>query len=668
MRVLQIAHGLYPYANAGVEIYTHTLSRELIKRGHDVLVAAPIRGDPRQAISVDIPVHPLPAPNKAHYGEDPDSSHRRSTWSSLQEVMGRFRPEIIHVQHLIHMGWETLSELQKMGIPFVVSLADYWYLCRGIKRMCDGSPLVCTQRCMYQSLRKPLRFFYEYYRTRMRRKACVRLLNRIGAPLLSPSQRAADIFREAGVHPGRIVVQSWGIDVAALKASARAPFNGPIRFGYIGKLLPEKGVEVLVRSFQKLRIPASLHVYGGDGEQFVERLQNMAVGANVYFHGPYNHADITRILSTLDVVVVPSLWEEVYGLVIQEALAARKVVIASAVGGLPQTIIHGVNGFLFPSGDDDALAIRMTDVAEQYPRLWKELRFDLSLKDIRCDGEQIEQLYEWTCKKWDGLCKGHILPAEFEWSELSSTLAEFLGEDRMVVHEKLKREWQNPGSSVREAWKKSLPVKDQEIKDFYKDTDSYIYDLVMVHRTSERHRWRQAAAYLLKKYGVRKLLDYGGGCGDDSLLFSQIGIDCTLYDCGRLIAAFARFRAKRVGVHLDVVEHLPSDVRYDAIYCTEALEHVPEPLREVDNMRDLLCLDGILFLTHSFDLIGEAYPSHLERHKGLSPTFVGEMEARGFELEEVFKVPGNQFLVFRYKGKDSSNRVVKAVKHSEMLE
>lgn len=646
MRILQIAHGLYPYRKAGVEIYTHALSRELIKRGNDVLAAVPISRESEELVSAGIPVHPLPsAPYKT--GADIPRYYRKLVWSSLYKSIDQFKPQIIHVQHLSHAGWEVLSQLQTLGIPFVVSLPDYWYLCRGIHRMCQGSALACAKICSNSYPQQPFRFFYEGYQAYRRRNRCVALLNRIAAPLVSISQRTADIHKQAGIMPGRIVVQPWGIDSWGLQAISSLAEDHPIRFGYVGTLSRVKGVDVLIRAFQRLSVPAALHVFGDGSPEFVTVLQDLAIGTSVQFHGAYDHRDIARILSRIDVVVVPSIWEEAYGLVVQEALAAGKIVIASAIGGLQDRILHGVNGFLCPPGDSDALARRMLEVAEHYQELVKHMAFDLCQQPLSTDGERFEDLYRWTMQNWTELNQSTVWPIEWEWKEIGEMLSSFLGLDKTAVHRKLKQEYQAPGSSVQEAWNKMLPKRDAEIEEFYRTTDCYLYDLVMVHRTSERRRWRTAAAALLAKYNIRTLLDYGGGCGDDCLLFSRLGIDCTLYDCGQLTAGFARFRAAQCGMKLEVVNELPVGRAYEGLYCTEVLEHVSQPLHEVAKMKELLHTGGILIVTHSFEAVGKDYPSHLERHRDMARIFVREVEKLGFSFEEVVTLPGNRFLVFR---------------------
>lgn len=647
MKILQIAHGIYPYANAGVEIYTYNLTKELLYRGHDVRIAAHLDDGRKIESIVDSSLRPLPWAAGHRWGDDLSRRNRKLLRDALAKIIRDFDPEIIHVQHLINIGWETLVDLQNYGIPFIVSLPDYWYLCRGIQRRCQGSLLVCTRNCSHISILRPHQFAYEYFRSRQRLKHCIELLNRIAAPLVSISHRTAEIYKGAGIESDRIVVQPWGIDQSVLKNIAEETNENPIRYGYIGSVYRHKGVDVLIRAFLKLKNGSVLHVFGDGDPAYIQELQDLASGAPVYFYGAYDHSDITRILSKFDIAVIPSIWEEVYGLVVQEALAAKKIVIASAVGGIKDRIFHGVNGFLVPSGDHEMLASEMSYVAENYHEVYESIQFDAVCQDIAVDGGRFEDLYNWTKRNWTDICRGEVLPVEWELNIVADSLSKYLVEDKTSIHQKLKKEHHDPGSSVRDAWTSAKPESDVDITEFYRRTDSYLYDLLLVHRTPERRRWREVASSLLVKYKVSRLLDYGGGCGDDSLHFSRLGVSCTLFDISPRNADYAKFRADELNVNLEVLNQLPDDRKFDAIYCTELLEHVPCPLDEIKTMHSLLLPEGVAILTHSFDLIGEDYPSHLERHRGLSNRFVSDVERLGFEFQETIIVPGNRFLVFK---------------------
>jgi glycosyltransferase involved in cell wall biosynthesis/ubiquinone/menaquinone biosynthesis C-methylase UbiE len=646
MRILQLSPGVYPFDHAGVEVYTHQLSQELLRQGHDVLIAAAVADHSDVGSRCELPLFPLPLPKKSRFGNDIDSRTFRRIWAQVERAIASFRPEMIHVQHLHRVGWQALAQLNSLGIPFVVSLPDYWYLCRGIKWMCEGSTLRCVSDCLNTPPINSISYARECLRTRSRRRKCVASFNRIGAPLLPLSRRTAEIYADAGVRRDKMLVHPWGVDCQRRREIGVQSTPPRIRFGYLGTLVREKGVHVLIKAINQLKSPASLEIYGTGDLGYIRELQRLAINQNVRFRGRYDVSDLPDIMARLDAVVVPSLWEEAYGLVAQEALAARKIVIASSVGGLGQMVVNGVNGFLVPPNDPAALAAQMERVAENFDSIKQTFRFDLNLTDLVDDSEWVEKLYQWTIERWRRLTVGEIMPVEFEWAPTAAVLANYLGEDIGSVRTKLATEWRDPGSTVRDAWNHSKPITDDDITRFYKDTDSYLYDLIIVHRTYERKAWREAAGQLLIKYGAKTLFDYGGGCGDDSLWFNQLGIKCTIYEFSRYSAGMARARAKQLGISIVVVDDIPRASSFDAVYCTEVLEHATDPMGELKKMSDLLCPGGILLVTHSFELLGDSHPSHLEKHRWLATAFISEAEKLDLVFTEIVQVPGNRFYVF----------------------
>jgi len=126
-------------------------------------------------------------------------------------------------------------------------------------------------------------------------------------------------------------------------------------FGYIGVVDPVKGIHHLVEAFEPLT-NAELHIYGGETDYapYPDRgkfLAQLRRSPHIRMMGRYEHRDVGRILSEVDVVVVPSIWYENAPLVIREAFLAKKPVVTAAFGGMPEWIQDGVNGVLFRPRD-----------------------------------------------------------------------------------------------------------------------------------------------------------------------------------------------------------------------------------------------------------------------------------------------------------------------------
>lgn len=646
MRILQIANGVYPEGMAGVEIYTHNLSCALIRRGHDVQVIVPNDQDYSLSGMRSYAVHALPAWKGRHYGEDPPARHCRRAWTEMRRVLDGFRPDIIHVQHLIRLGWPLLERIAATGIPFSLSLADYWLLCSHVQRQCKGSAIQCVRRCQGVSPANPVRFLAACYATRRRKRKLVGLLNRLPCPIYAISDRTAEIFEREGVSRNRLLTTPWGIDFGGFHSGTSTERNAEatLRLGYIGRLSDEKGISLLLEAFSHLDRPATLDVYGGPlmGNSAIEAFRH---DERVRFHGPYDNRSTASILGRLDVVVTPSTWEEPYGLVVQEALAAGRSVVVARSGGLPEQILDGVNGYVVAPGSVGALLHRLRSIADGVSARPKSRCFNL--RSIEADAARFEDLSEGVMEAWPKLQCGSMFASELQFRDEVPLVSEQLRATTKEVQARLHAELAQPGSTVAKAWNAVHPVTDADVLDFYRHSDSYLFDLLAVHRIPERKAWRRAAIEILARENVRTLFDYGGGCGDDAIAFSAIGIRCTLFDIGEKTRECARRRAEKSRVEIEVLGDIPTDRTFDAVYCTEVLEHVPDPLGLVERVAGLLAPGAILLATHSFSLTGDDYPSHLPQNVPLQRTFVSETESRGFRLEQVVPVPGNQFLIFR---------------------
>lgn len=128
--------------------------------------------------------------------------------------------------------------------------------------------------------------------------------------------------------------------------------------GIVSKLWDGKGHDVLISAFKKIRqeITNARLVIVGEGhlyEQLASHVTELGLRESVVFTGFIEN--VPQIVSTFDVAVLPSLFEGM-GRVVLEAMAMAKPVVASRVGGIPDLVDHGRNGFLVNPGDVDALA------------------------------------------------------------------------------------------------------------------------------------------------------------------------------------------------------------------------------------------------------------------------------------------------------------------------
>ncbi len=138
-------------------------------------------------------------------------------------------------------------------------------------------------------------------------------------------------------------------------------------FVFVGRLVSDKGVDTLLEAMAQLGKNHTLTVVGGGPEETALREQAAALGVaeRVHFAGVKRGEELARILNAHRVLVVPSRWEEPYGIVALEGLACGCVVVGSERGGLKDAI--GPGGLTFPNGDAAALSRALEKSLEFQP-------------------------------------------------------------------------------------------------------------------------------------------------------------------------------------------------------------------------------------------------------------------------------------------------------------
>jgi 2-polyprenyl-3-methyl-5-hydroxy-6-metoxy-1,4-benzoquinol methylase len=124
-------------------------------------------------------------------------------------------------------------------------------------------------------------------------------------------------------------------------------------------------------------------------------------------------------------------------------------------------------------------------------------------------------------------------------------------------------------------------MTDDRIKQFYKQTKSYIWDLGAWHLyLAEKRQSDLAMVQQMKDLHAKNIIDFGGGVGLNAIMMARAGFDVTLADLDSQTLAFAKFRAERHGVKLKFwksdVEPAAPDAKYDVILVLDVLEHLPQ--------------------------------------------------------------------------------------------
>ena len=189
-----------------------------------------------------------------------------------------------------------------------------------------------------------------------------RVAVRRAAHVVVLAERTARGVRADGVPPERVHVIPSGFEPAIFDPLLPDPFPDVSRprIGYVGRLAAAKRPQLAVRAFGLMTEPAHLLVVGGgEAQPLVEQTaRESARQERITLHGFVDHARVPAVLAHLDVLVLPSVYEEL-GSVIVEAMASGVPVVATRVGGIPEVVRDGETGLLVdspPGVGDETLA------------------------------------------------------------------------------------------------------------------------------------------------------------------------------------------------------------------------------------------------------------------------------------------------------------------------
>ncbi|HXF68195.1 MAG TPA: glycosyltransferase family 4 protein [Thermoflexus sp.] len=417
MRVALVVHKFPPASVGGTEVYTLNLARALAARGHEVfvfyrrdrpgdrgLIGSWEEREGFRAFWVSQPIRPSAVSMLRKFI---DTFWNPGIERAFDQFLRAVHPDLVHFQHLMSLSYRLIHQAKRAGLPVVLTLHDYWFLCGNAQLIWpDGQ--VCRGKawgwnCAHCALAGRVPRGLEYL---LRPAAALllqirdRLVGRAALQadrLIAPSRFLIQQYVQAGFPAERMIYLENGIDVERIwRYSHRPASDGRVRFTYLGALAWQKGVHVVVEAFRGIPSErAVLRVFGDPAlfPEYAAALRRRADPTNTRFEGPVPNEEVGRVLAETDVLLVPSLWYENSPVVIQEALAAGVPVIASDLGALVEKVQPGVNGWRCPPGDVQAWRACLLSILERSsPRegLWMESIRVLSMPEHIA---QLEEIY-----------------------------------------------------------------------------------------------------------------------------------------------------------------------------------------------------------------------------------------------------------------------------------
>jgi glycosyltransferase involved in cell wall biosynthesis len=408
VRIVQAVGWFGPDRVGGTERYVERLTRELVRRGAQVEVAAPDAQSktPRRDQQGGVAVHRYPTASSLTRDEAQTRVPvRGSEW--LRTWLSDTRPDVVHF-HTLVPGLEIseVAAARDAGARVLVTshAPSLAYLCargtlmyRGTE-VCDGQviPSRCAA-CLMEahglsralsraagavppSLSAHMRNLPGALGTALgatsyiahRRELQNRLFSLVRA-LVVLTEWARRVVLDNGGPANQVIVNRLGIEpgAVALKSGPdQQPTRKPIRVGYLGRLDPIKGVDDLIAAMSALPvdIPLRLEIRGPDPvhehHALLAAARALAARDSRVYVGPaVPENEVPAFLASLDVLCCPSRCLEGGPTVAIEAHAVGTPVVGTWIGGLAELVVNGLSGQLIAPGDRASLTRLLRDIA-----------------------------------------------------------------------------------------------------------------------------------------------------------------------------------------------------------------------------------------------------------------------------------------------------------------
>jgi glycosyltransferase involved in cell wall biosynthesis len=345
-----------PYVIGGGEVVAQRLAEGLLAKGHDVVVVSPSRYWRVKTQEVNgVKVYYVPTKN-IYFSTEPKKRPAvvKAVWHaldsynpfmarSLERILETERPQVVNTQNVAGFSSAAWGAVKRRGIALVNTVHSYTLLCP--RQLLRGGEL-CSSTCFECRM-------HRYPRRRLSRHVDV---------ATGVSKFIIERYDRERFFPTAEKMLIYNSSESAHNGAAPPRVNGPLRFGFLGRLHPVKGVDLLIRSF--LDLPegqAELLIAGNGTPEYELSLRKLAGSRrDIRWLGFVPGGELLR---QVDVVAVPSLWHDPAPLVVREALGHGVPVIGARRGGIPELMGERA-GWVFEPEEPNALTNAMREAIE----------------------------------------------------------------------------------------------------------------------------------------------------------------------------------------------------------------------------------------------------------------------------------------------------------------
>lgn len=348
LKILMFNHEFPPIGGGGGWV-SHFLGKHFAAAGHDVhLITSQFRDCPKDEEVEGFHVHRVRALRKS---PDVCAVHEMLTYAVSSSLYGlrfakKFQPDIVQVFFGIPAGGGAYLLRKFRKVPYIVFL--------GGRDVPSRNPDPPYYRWLYLLL-KPM----------------IRSIWGSAARVVACSDGLRELAQETDTDINIDVIPD-GLDLGRFEPVKRDAYPEKVRILTIGRLIPRKGFQFLIRALPEI-IEKATHNFEieivGDGpyqQELVNLAESLGVASHIHFSGSVPYAELPQKYRDADLFILPSLAEGM-PLVVLEAMGTGLPIVASRVQGIDELVVEGVNGALFNPGDVDGLAhclVKLIDAGE----------------------------------------------------------------------------------------------------------------------------------------------------------------------------------------------------------------------------------------------------------------------------------------------------------------
>jgi len=356
LRILHLSSLYPPHIVGGAERSVSMLAEAQVAAGWEVAAACLTPGDPVEEVRNGVRVFRMAHGNDFWIEDWLSHTPRQREWAKFKQqanfaierrfgaVIDAFHPDLINTHSMVDISTRVWHAARKRGVPIVHTLRDFDLLCAASSMYRETGP------CTHRHLKCKVLTFTKQFDQRL-----VSAVTAVGQEVLARHLKYGffDHVPRAQRHVIWNTAKVEGVGADYVKP----PLTGPITFGYLGRISPEKGVDTLLRAARLLPATGWRLLIAGAALGPLAPYEELARELPVEFIGFQNPKDL---FDRIDVLVAPSLWAEPLGRTVLEAYQAHVPVIGAHSGGIAEIIAD--DAWLVPPGDVEALAERMKAV------------------------------------------------------------------------------------------------------------------------------------------------------------------------------------------------------------------------------------------------------------------------------------------------------------------